>query len=135
MVYETLKDRLRTAGFTLPTPFTEDGTAVNHDALEAHVGFLRDAGANLFIPCGNTGEYYSLSNAERVSVVQTVVDAVDDSATVIGGIGGSTKNAISLLERYEEAGADGVLVMYPNTRTSTRTVSVRTTNASLMRRT
>lgn len=113
MAYQRLKDRLRTAGFTLPTPFTEDGTAVNHDALEANVAFLRDAGASLLVPCGNTGEYYSLSNDERVGVVQTVVDAVDDSATVVGGIGGSTKNALSLLERYEEAGVDGVLVMYP----------------------
>lgn len=113
MAYQQLKDRLRTAGFTLPTPFTEDGTAVNHDALEANVTFLRDAGASLLIPCGNTGEYYSLSNDERVGVVETVADTVDDSATVIGGIGGSTKNALSLLERYEAAGVDGVLVMYP----------------------
>ena len=33
MPYETLNDGLRDAGFTLPAPFTEDGTAVNHDAL------------------------------------------------------------------------------------------------------
>ncbi|WP_225336393.1 dihydrodipicolinate synthase family protein [Halomicrobium urmianum] len=113
MAYETLKEGLSNAGFTLPTPFTEDGTAVNHDALAANVEFLRDAGASLFVPCGNTGEYYSLSNDERAGVVRTVVDAVGDDAIVIGGVGGSTKNALSLLERYEAAGADGVLVMYP----------------------
>lgn len=48
-----------------------------------------------------------------MSVVRTVVDAVGDDATVIGGVGGSTKNVRSLLERYEAAGIDGVLVMYP----------------------
>jgi len=56
MPYETLNDGLRDAGFTLPAPFTEDGTAVNHRA-GANVEFLRDAGASLFIPCGNTDGY------------------------------------------------------------------------------
>ena len=46
-------------------------------------------------------------------VVRTVVEAVGDDATVIGGVGGSTKKVRSLLERYEAAGVDGVLVMYP----------------------
>jgi len=113
MAYQQIKDGLSDAGFTLPTPFTEDGTAVHHEALRAHVDFLEDAGASLFVPCGNTGEYYSLSNEERAAVVETVADATDDGATVIGGVGGSTKNALSLLDRYEAAGVDGVLVMYP----------------------
>ena len=94
-------------GFTLPTPFTENGTAVNHEALAANVEFLRDAGASLFVPSGNTGEYYSISNDERVSVVRTVVDAGGDDATVVGGVDGSTKNVHSLLERYEVAGSTG----------------------------
>jgi 4-hydroxy-tetrahydrodipicolinate synthase len=107
IAYETLKDGLRDAGFTLPTPFTEDGTTVNHDALAANVEFLCDAGASLFIPCGNTGEYYSLSNDERVSVVRPVVDAVGDDATVIGGVGGSTKKSARCSNATRRPGSTG----------------------------
>jgi 4-hydroxy-tetrahydrodipicolinate synthase len=112
--YETLKSELRDVGFTVPTPFTEDGSAVHHDALAKNLQFLRDAGANVIIPNGNTGEYYSLSHDERVAVVQTTVDAIGDDVTVVGGLGGSTKTALRLLSAYEDASVDAVMVMYPS---------------------
>lgn len=113
MDYREMKADLRGVAFTNPTPFSEDGEEIRHDALESHIEWLMDAGAELVIPCGNTGEYYSLSNDERVHVVRTVVDAVDGRGTVIAGVGGSTKNAIELSERYANAGADALLVMHP----------------------
>ncbi len=113
MNYREMKDDLRGVAFTNPTPFSEDGEEIRHDALETHIEWLMDAGAELVLPCGNTGEYYSLSNDERVHVVRTVVDAVDGRGTVIAGVGGSTKTAIELSERYASAGADALLVMHP----------------------
>ena len=113
MAYDSLKSDLRGVAFTNPTPFSEDGEAVRHDELAAHVESLREAGARLVIPCGNTGEYYSLSNDERVAVVETVVDAMDGEGSVVAGLGGSLPTARSLLARYENAGADGVMVMHP----------------------
>ena len=113
MSHESLKSDLRGVAFTNPTPFTDDGDDVRHDDLSAHVSWLRDRGARLVIPCGNTGEYYSLTNDERVAVVETVADAMGGEGSVVGGVGGSTKNAIELANQYEAVGADGVLVMYP----------------------
>jgi 4-hydroxy-tetrahydrodipicolinate synthase len=113
MPYDTLRSELRDAGFTLPTPFTTDGDAVNHDALADNLQFLQDAGAGLVIPNGNTGEYYSLTHEERIAVVETTVEAVDDDVTVVAGLGGSTKTTLSLLSAYEDAGVDAVMVMYP----------------------
>lgn len=113
MGYGPLKENLRGVAFTIPTPFTADGEKVDHEALAAHVEYLRDAGARAIIPCGNTGEYYSLSNSERVAVVETTVEAMDGQGAVVAGAGGSTKNTIQLIRQYEEAGADAVMVMYP----------------------
>ena len=48
-----------------------------------------------------------------MSVIRTVVDVVDDAATVIGGESGSMKNVRSLLERYKATGGDGIFVICP----------------------
>ncbi|MEF8851314.1 MAG: dihydrodipicolinate synthase family protein [Haloarculaceae archaeon] len=111
---DDLRKSLRDVAFTLPTPFTADGTEVDTDGLASNVGALGDAGASLFVPCGNTGEYYSLTDDERVAVTATTVDAAPADATVVAGAGGSTTEVVSLADRYAEAGADAVMVMTPS---------------------
>ena len=112
MAYDELKERLRDVAFTNPTPFSENGEEILHDELATNVEWIVDRGAEVIIPCGNTGEYYSLSADERADVVATTAEAAGD-ATVIGGLGGSTKAALSLLTQYENAGVDAVMVMHP----------------------
>ena len=114
MDYESLKEDLRDVAFTNPTPFSEDGETVLHDELAANVEYVRDAGARLIVPCGNTGEYYSLSNDERVAVVETTTEAFDGAGSVVGGVGGSTKNAKMLADRYADAGTDAIMLMHPS---------------------
>jgi len=113
MDYETLKEDLRGVAFTNPTPFDETGETIRHDALAENLRAVVDAGGRAIIPCGNTGEYYSLTHEERVAVVETTVEAVGDDATVVAGVGGATKTALDLIDRYEAAGADALLVMHP----------------------
>lgn len=113
MTYDELREKLRNVGFTTTTPFTEDGSRVRYEAIETNARTLYDAGARVFIPCGNTGEYYSLSASERIKVVESTVNALPADATVIGGAGGSTKTTIELLEAYEAADADAAMIMYP----------------------
>lgn len=114
MAFESLKQELRDVAFTAPTPFTPDGERIDDEALVEHVSWLREAGARVLIPCGNTGEYYSLSNPERIEAVEKTVEAMEGDGTVVGGAGGSKKNVVDLAHEYEEAGADGILVMYPS---------------------
>jgi 4-hydroxy-tetrahydrodipicolinate synthase len=109
-MYESLDD----VAFTLSTPFTVDGADVDTDGLATNVDALADAGASLFVPCGNTGEYYSLTDDERVAVTATTVDAAPAGATVVAGAGGSTKEVLALADRYADAGADAVMVMTPS---------------------
>lgn len=114
MSHGVRESELRDVAFTTPTPFTEDGEEVRHDALADNLRFLERAGARLFIPCGNTGEYDSLTDDERVAVVRTHVETVGDDGTVVGGLAGSTKQVRSLAAGYEEAGADALMIMPPD---------------------
>jgi 4-hydroxy-tetrahydrodipicolinate synthase len=110
----TLKEDLRDVAFTTATPFTADREAVDHEALAANLEALYEAGGRLFIPCGNTGEYYALSRAERVEIVRMHVERLPADATVVAGVAGSTKTARDLIETHEESGVDGVMVMHPD---------------------
>lgn len=111
MDYRQLRSDLRGVAFTNPTPFDETGAEIRHDELAENTRRITDAGAELIIPCGNTGEYYSLTNAERVAVVETVADAF--AGSVVAGAGGSTETVIDLADAYEEAGADAIMIMHP----------------------
>lgn len=114
MSYESLKKHLRDVAFTTAVPFSDNRKEVLSDELARTTQFVMDAGGRTFIPCGNTGEYYSLSNKERLDVVETTVETVGNNGTVIAGIGGSTKNAIERIQQYEAAGADGVMIHDPD---------------------
>ncbi|MDZ5811411.1 dihydrodipicolinate synthase family protein [Halorubrum sp. AD140] len=113
MQYQQIKSDLRGVAFTNPTPFDDTGDTIQHDKLADNVQHVVEAGGRLIIPCGNTGEYYSLTDQERISVVETIVEAVGDTATIVGGVGGSTKSAIALAKAYEEQGADAIMIMHP----------------------
>jgi 4-hydroxy-tetrahydrodipicolinate synthase len=98
---------------TPTTPFDRDGDSVLYDELRRNTEFLVDAGIPTIIPCGNTGEYYSLSGEERLRIVEETVDAVGGDAAVVAGAGGSTKEVLSLADRYASFGVDGVMLMHP----------------------
>ena len=59
----------------LITPFTEDGSAIDTDALAAIVDRLIGAGVAGLVPGGSTGEFTTLSDAERRELVETTVAA------------------------------------------------------------
>ena len=108
-----LAEALHDVAFTTTTPFAAEGGSVLHDEVEAHAEFLTERGARLLVPCGNSGEYYSLGPDERVAVAETTIEAAGEEATVVPGVGGSLPAARDLARRYESAGADGLLVMHP----------------------
>jgi len=109
-----LRSDFEDVAFTTAVPFTDDRTAVDHDGLASNLATLSEVGARLFIPCGNTGEYYALTDEERVNVVETHVEATGDDATIAAGAGGSVQEVRELARAYEDAGADAVMVMHPD---------------------
>lgn len=98
----------------LVTPFTPDGEAVDHAALEALVEAQIEGGVSGLIPCGTTGESPTLSDDEQVAVIKRVVAATRGRVPVIAGTGSfSTKKTIAASRAALAAGADGVMVVMP----------------------
>ena len=114
MASTTLRAAFRDVAFTTAVPFSDDGSEVRHDALADNLARQYDAGARLFIPCGNTGEYYALTDEERIEIVRTHVEATGDEATIAGGVAGSLPEVERLADAYEDAGADAIMVMHPD---------------------
>jgi len=113
MAYDSRREDFAGVNVVTATPFTEDAGEVRYEKVRENAEALVEAGVELLIPCGGVSEYYSLSTDERVGVVEATVEAAGDEASVVAGAGGSTKNAIDLVSRYEEVGADAAMLMFP----------------------
>jgi 4-hydroxy-tetrahydrodipicolinate synthase len=94
------------------TPFDADG-AVHAETYEALARRCIDAGIEVLTANGNTGEFYSLSRAERDVAVTATVAAADDRATVLVGVGHDVAGAVDEARAAARAGAHGVMVHQP----------------------
>ena len=98
----------------LITPFSEDGAAVDETALAANVERLIAAGVGGLVPGGSTGEFTTLSNAERRRVAEVVIEAAAGRVPVVPGTGAlSTRETVELSVHAERAGAAAVMVVPP----------------------
>lgn len=100
-------------GTALVTPFRRDGSLD-----EAGVSRLArrqiELGIHFLVPCGTTGESPTLSDDERVRVVELVVAEAKGRVPVMAGAGGyDTKEVIHAATRMQRAGADGILSVTP----------------------
>jgi 4-hydroxy-tetrahydrodipicolinate synthase len=100
-------------GTALVTPFTASGE-LDERAVRRLGRRQVDAGVHFLVPCGTTGENPTLSHAERVRIVELLVDEVNGAAPVLAGAGGyDTREVIHLAEAMRQAGAAGLLSVTP----------------------
>jgi 4-hydroxy-tetrahydrodipicolinate synthase len=98
----------------LITPFTADGGAIDTTALAANVERLIGAGVGGLVPGGSTGEFTTLTGAERRQLLEATVDAAAGRVPVVAGTGAlSTRETIALSVHAEQAGAAAVMVVPP----------------------
>jgi 4-hydroxy-tetrahydrodipicolinate synthase len=95
------------------TPFRPADGAVDHPWIVRHLAYLRAHGLTGPIPCGTNGEAASMSVAERMEVVETVMAAAGDMPVIAGTGASALPDAISLTRHAFAAGAAAVLVMPP----------------------
>lgn len=107
-----LTERLRGVTPPLVTPFA-DG-AVDHDALAAVVEHAVAGGVAGLFPNGTTGEFASLTDAERAAVVETTVAAAPADVPVLAGVADTAvADVLAHADRAADAGADAVVVTPP----------------------
>ena len=100
-------------GTALVTPFTRAG-ALDEPAVKRLAKRQIDGGIHFLVPCGTTGESPTLSEDERVRVVELVVEEAAGKVPVLAGAGGyDTREVIHSAQRMKRAGARGILSVTP----------------------
>ncbi|MCX7521299.1 4-hydroxy-tetrahydrodipicolinate synthase [Microbacterium sp. STN6] len=97
----------------LVTPFTAEGE-VDWPAVEKHMDDVINDGADGIVISGTTGETSTLTDAEKIRLVEVGKQVAGGRARIItGGGSNETAHAMQLARQSEKAGADGNLVVTP----------------------
>ncbi len=103
-------------GGVIPIPVTtfhNDGR-LDTDGLASQVRFSVESGAHGVLYPGVVSEFYTLTDEERRTAVETVVAAADGRVpAVVGVTGASTASAMAFAEHARSVGADAVMTMVP----------------------
>jgi 4-hydroxy-tetrahydrodipicolinate synthase len=100
-------------GTALVTPFTASG-ALDEAAVRRLGRRQIDGGVHFLAPCGTTGENPTLTDAERLRIVEILVDEAAGKVPILAGAGGyDTKEVIHLAGEMAKRGASGFLSVTP----------------------
>lgn len=97
----------------LVTPFDAQGQ-IDFTAFKTHLEGLRADGVSGWVPCGSSGEYNLMPDAERDSVLQFVKDFAKPGEVLIAGTNAPhTAGVIANTLRAKAMGYDAVLLATP----------------------
>ena len=96
------------------TPFDDHG-ALDLDRAAALIDWLiEEQGTDGIVVCGTTGESPTLTDEEKMRLLEFTVRHARKRCSVIAGTGSyDTAHSIELSKRAEELGADGLLLVAP----------------------
>jgi 5-dehydro-4-deoxyglucarate dehydratase len=109
---DILRSKLHGAIAFPVTPFRED-MSLDLEGLRKNLRVMLAHPMAAIVAAGGTGELYSLTPAEHLDVVRTVVDEAAGRVPVIAGAGYNTAIGAQLARQGAEAGASGVLAFPP----------------------
>jgi len=100
------------SGVALVTPFHKDGS-IDFDALKKLVQLQIEGGTDFLVVQGTTGESPTLSQDEKVQVLQTVMEVNQGKLKIVYGVGGNNTLAVGETLKKVPAGVDGILSVSP----------------------
>jgi 4-hydroxy-tetrahydrodipicolinate synthase len=90
------------------------GDRVDLDALERLCRWQIDQGATFLVPCGTTGESPTLTDEERITVIERTVEAAAGRVPVVAGTGtNDTHHSVAMTKAARRVGADACLAVAP----------------------
>ena len=100
--------------FIIPvTPFHPD-LSLDLESMERQIAFCLACGVQGIVGPGVAGEFFTLSDEERIEVIRVMTQATGGKVPVIAGIPGSSKHhAVALAKAAMAAGVDGFMAMPP----------------------
>jgi 4-hydroxy-tetrahydrodipicolinate synthase len=100
-------------GTALVTPFRRDGS-LDEAGIRRLARRQIDGGVHFLSPVGTTGEAPTLSQSEKLRVIELVVEEVDGRVPVLAGAGGyDTREVIEFARDVAATGANGLLSVTP----------------------
>jgi 4-hydroxy-tetrahydrodipicolinate synthase len=99
-------------GVALVTPFHEDG-AIDFIGLRKLVQLQLSGGTDFLVVQGTTGESPTLSQEEKMKVLQTVIEENKGKLKIVYGVGGNNTLEVGQLFKEIPAGVDGILSVSP----------------------
>jgi len=100
-------------GVALVTPFRREGE-VDYSALEKLVEFQIQNGVNYLVVQGTTGESVTLTDQEKISVLEFVIEINKERLPIVLGIGGNnTSSVIEQINQFSNYKIDGILSVSP----------------------
>jgi 4-hydroxy-tetrahydrodipicolinate synthase len=96
------------------TPFTEDGSALDIPALQRFLDWQHESGVPGVIILGTTGEFLTVSDAEREQyVAETVAHCRGRMSVMVGTTNAHTPTAVRYARMAERLGAEGLMIAPP----------------------
>lgn len=115
MQFQEMIEALCTVVAIPVTPFVRRGTTIQAD-FQAYAYLLDkmvSAGISAVTPNGNTGEFYSLTQAEMRHALEATVAGARGRALILAGVGFDTATAIEMAKFAASQGAQAIMVHQP----------------------
>jgi 4-hydroxy-tetrahydrodipicolinate synthase len=110
----TMGTELRGINIAIATAMTEDGEALDLDGMRRHVDWVIENGVHGIVAAGSTGEFQALTDDERRSVVETIIEHTAGRVPVIVHCAGqSTTETIAWAKHAYDHGADALMCVPP----------------------
>ncbi|MCD6333026.1 MAG: 4-hydroxy-tetrahydrodipicolinate synthase [Bacteroidales bacterium] len=100
-------------GVALVTPFLNNGE-IDTESLKQITRYTLEHGVGFLVVLGTTGESAVLTQAEKTTVLQTILQVNDGMKPVVLGIGGNdTRKVVNTIKSQDLTGIQGILSVTP----------------------
>ena len=106
-------DKFKGTGVALVTPFNENGK-VDYNGLQKLVEFQINNGTNYLVVQGTTGESVTLTNDEKIAVLDYIIEINAGKLPILFGVGGNSTSVVcDKIKFFSGHKIDGFLSVSP----------------------